>query len=258
MLMTAVISMLLGYPKSSEAVQVSNDRTVAICEAGQKTTDYMHARYYSPNLGRFVSVDPVGGDIGSSQSWNRYSYVLNNPMVLIDPTGEASFLVSRPLGFMSEKYAHLFIATHADDPGDPNATIVSYGQNDEWNMGRVDHNTTNDFSKDTHQSDIDAWNSLAEDNSDVATGQIDADDDVVLETANSLMENQDYSALTSVLGIPTGVNSNSAAVAVAEEASGVAVDVPGTREAPGADKSHKVQFDKNGDGKPDQRNYDKK
>ena len=51
--------------------------------------DYMHARYYSPNLGRFLSVDPVGGTVGSSQSWNRYSYVLNNPIVLVDPRGLA-------------------------------------------------------------------------------------------------------------------------------------------------------------------------
>jgi RHS repeat-associated protein len=54
-----------------------------------ETTDPMHARYYSPNLGRFVSVDPVGGTVGSSQSWNRYSYVRNNPVIMIDPNGEA-------------------------------------------------------------------------------------------------------------------------------------------------------------------------
>jgi RHS repeat-associated protein len=49
--------------------------------------DYMHARYYSPNLGRFMSVDPVVGTVGSSQSWNRYSYVLNNPLAFNDPDG---------------------------------------------------------------------------------------------------------------------------------------------------------------------------
>ncbi|MFV2082125.1 MAG: RHS repeat-associated core domain-containing protein [bacterium] len=49
--------------------------------------DYMHARYYNLNLGRFLSVDPVGGSVGSSQSWNRYSYVLNSPIRFTDPFG---------------------------------------------------------------------------------------------------------------------------------------------------------------------------
>jgi RHS repeat-associated protein len=50
--------------------------------------DYMHARYYSPVLARFLSVDPVMADTSSSQSWNRYSYVINNPVRLVDPNGE--------------------------------------------------------------------------------------------------------------------------------------------------------------------------
>jgi len=47
--------------------------------ASSSELDYMHARYYSPALARFVSVDTVGGDPSSSQSWNRYSYTQNNP-----------------------------------------------------------------------------------------------------------------------------------------------------------------------------------
>ena len=58
------------------------------------TTDSMHARYYSPNLGRFISVDPVGGTIGSSQSWNRYSYVRNNPITRFDPDGLTDIYIS--------------------------------------------------------------------------------------------------------------------------------------------------------------------
>jgi len=50
--------------------------------------DSMHARYYAFNLGRFMSVDPVGGTIGLSQSWNRYAYVGGNPITRFDPTGE--------------------------------------------------------------------------------------------------------------------------------------------------------------------------
>lgn len=49
--------------------------------------DYMHARYYSSGLGRFLSVDPVGGKVGSSQGWNRYAYVMNSPLLLVDPSG---------------------------------------------------------------------------------------------------------------------------------------------------------------------------
>lgn len=49
--------------------------------------DYMHARHYNLNLARFLSVDPVGGDPLRPQSWNGYSYVLNNPLNFVDPTG---------------------------------------------------------------------------------------------------------------------------------------------------------------------------
>jgi RHS repeat-associated protein len=49
---------------------------------------YMHARSYSAALGRFLSVDPVEGDPKQPQSWNRYSYVGNNPVGRTDPTGK--------------------------------------------------------------------------------------------------------------------------------------------------------------------------
>ena len=49
--------------------------------------DYMHARYYSPHLGRFTSVDPAVADPSDPRSWNRYSYALGNPIKYVDPTG---------------------------------------------------------------------------------------------------------------------------------------------------------------------------
>ncbi|MGB7489651.1 MAG: RHS repeat-associated core domain-containing protein, partial [Thermoanaerobaculia bacterium] len=49
--------------------------------------DYMHARYYSPFLGRFGRVDPFRGSPTSPQSLNRYAYVLGNPINLMDPFG---------------------------------------------------------------------------------------------------------------------------------------------------------------------------
>ena len=51
----------------------------------RKGLDYMHARYYTFDVGRFMSVDPVGGRVGSSQSWNRYAYVRGNPVLRVDP-----------------------------------------------------------------------------------------------------------------------------------------------------------------------------
>lgn len=51
--------------------------------------DYAQARYYASLQGRFTSVDPFGAsaNIGNPQSFNRYTYVLNSPYTLTDPTG---------------------------------------------------------------------------------------------------------------------------------------------------------------------------
>jgi RHS repeat-associated protein len=44
-------------------------------------------RLYNPRLYRWLSPDPLAGDILNPQSLNRYAYVLNNPTNLIDPLG---------------------------------------------------------------------------------------------------------------------------------------------------------------------------
>jgi len=45
------------------------------------------ARFYSPALGRFLQPDTVIPDQTNPQSWNRLSYVRNNPILFNDPTG---------------------------------------------------------------------------------------------------------------------------------------------------------------------------
>lgn len=56
----------------------------------------MNARIYDPYLGRFLSADPVLPDAGDMQQFNRYSYVMNNPLKYTDPTGNQSESLEPP------------------------------------------------------------------------------------------------------------------------------------------------------------------
>ncbi len=48
---------------------------------------HMNGRIYDSHLGRFLSADPMVQAPGDLQSYNRYSYVRNNPLTNIDPSG---------------------------------------------------------------------------------------------------------------------------------------------------------------------------
>ena len=48
---------------------------------------HMNGRVYDPSIGRFASADPFVQAPFNPQSLNRYSYVINNPLSLTDPTG---------------------------------------------------------------------------------------------------------------------------------------------------------------------------
>jgi len=61
---------------------------------------YLRARYYDPTIGRFISKDSVEGNITNPLSLNLYTYVENNPLAYIDPSGHwsVSFNVSADTG----------------------------------------------------------------------------------------------------------------------------------------------------------------
>ncbi|MHB1132680.1 MAG: RHS repeat-associated core domain-containing protein [Chloroflexota bacterium] len=81
---------------------------------GQKldaSTDlyYYGARYYDPSLGRFLSPDKVDPDSKSPQTLNRYSYVSNNPLKYVDPSGKwlvpaAAFVIGAAVSYGAQVY----------------------------------------------------------------------------------------------------------------------------------------------------------
>lgn len=56
----------------------------------ESNLDNFGARYDSSSLGRFMSADPsnAGVDFELPQTWNRYSYVINNPLSMVDRNGQ--------------------------------------------------------------------------------------------------------------------------------------------------------------------------
>ncbi len=48
---------------------------------------HMNGRVYDPHVGRFIEADPYIQFPENSQSYNRYSYVLNSPLSFTDPSG---------------------------------------------------------------------------------------------------------------------------------------------------------------------------
>ena len=68
---------------------VADPRAFAGHERDQETgLDYLGARYYASQTGRFTSPDPMTGNaLRVPQRWNRYAYALNNPLRFGDPDG---------------------------------------------------------------------------------------------------------------------------------------------------------------------------
>ena len=59
---------------------------------------YLRARYYSPEQGRFITRDPFPGYLNQPSTLNPYIYGLNDPATLTDPSGENPFLIVGGLG----------------------------------------------------------------------------------------------------------------------------------------------------------------
>jgi RHS repeat-associated protein len=84
-----------GTPSSAEWQAIAD--TTRRGYTGHEALDnvllvHMNGRVYDPAIGRFMSADPYVDGAGSSQGWNRYAYVRNNPLKYTDPSGYALHL----------------------------------------------------------------------------------------------------------------------------------------------------------------------
>ena len=88
---------------------------------------YLRARYYDPAIGRFLTRDPLLGSATMPQSLNRYPYVLNNPGLLVDPTGMCVFGLPcpKPIDRGIDKVGD-FVECAADIPGCVKSTTEKY------------------------------------------------------------------------------------------------------------------------------------
>ncbi len=48
---------------------------------------FYNARWYDSQISRFNEPDSLITDPGNTQTWDRYAYVNNNPLIYIDPSG---------------------------------------------------------------------------------------------------------------------------------------------------------------------------
>lgn len=78
--------MPFGEPRLGASAPTDFSYTGQRALAGTGLMDY-NARFYDAALGRFVSADTVVPGAGNPQAFNRYAYVVNNPMRLVDPSG---------------------------------------------------------------------------------------------------------------------------------------------------------------------------
>jgi RHS repeat-associated protein len=76
---------------------------------------HMNGRIYDPVVGRFLSPDPHVQDPYNTQSYNRYSYTLNNPLKHKDPSG----YFFKKIGRFFKKYWRPIVAIAA--------TVVTFG-----------------------------------------------------------------------------------------------------------------------------------
>ena len=79
-----------GETRYSSGITPTDYRYTGQLEQADVNLYYYNARYYDAALGRFVQADTIIPGAGDSKSYDRYTYVNNNPVRFVDPSGHAN------------------------------------------------------------------------------------------------------------------------------------------------------------------------
>ena len=90
------------------------------------------SRAYDPAIGRFVSPDSIVPAPGNPQSLNRYSYVYNNPLGYVDPSGNSA-------EWFDQAWLREFRQVHGEDPDESDINYRYHSMNatsrgDDWSL----------------------------------------------------------------------------------------------------------------------------
>jgi len=91
---SGVVVAELRYKAWGETRYASGETPTTWRYTGQRQEEglglyYFRSRWYSPVLGRFIQPDSIVPDSTNPQDYNRYTYVGNNPLLFVDPSGHA-------------------------------------------------------------------------------------------------------------------------------------------------------------------------
>ena len=95
---------LVSRTGTSEIIFLYNGRDGVVTD--ENGLIYMRARYYSPELRRFINADIIAGEISNAITLNRYAYANGNPVSNIDPFGLSA---ERGNLIAQDKYGDLII-----------------------------------------------------------------------------------------------------------------------------------------------------
>ncbi|MCH7480808.1 MAG: hypothetical protein IIC79_05385 [Chloroflexi bacterium] len=62
---------------------------------------FLRARFYDPSIGRFLTKDPFPGFPSLPSTLHPYTYAMNNPVNLVDPSGQNPLLILAAASFLA-------------------------------------------------------------------------------------------------------------------------------------------------------------